>query len=172
MTYNSLVSKRFATYQFNIALLDNCTNVSLNTKEIKHHLSTSKQSHTCKNWRYELLSTISCLDDDVLYVPRDSSSDSLSSLKTPIFIISDHVSCPQRPSHKQSEMKYPMFEVWTRKHKLTKIFTSNTSFHIGFTVLSFVFVRNVLAPTGNRKKYHHELFMSYGAHTVRYSLVF
>ena len=114
MTYNSLVSKRFATYQFNIALLDNCTNISLNTKEIKHHLSTSKQSHTCKNWRYELLSTNSCLDDYLLYVPRDSSSDTLSSSKTPIFIISDHVSCPQRPSlkqseTKQSEMKYPMF---------------------------------------------------------------
>ena len=166
MTYNSLVSKRFATYQFNIALLDNCTNVSLNTKEIKHHLSTSKQSHTCKNWRYELLSTISCLDDDVLYVPRDSSSDSLSSLKTPIFIISDHVSCPQRPSLKQSEtkqleMKYPMFEVWTRNYKPIKIFTLNTSFHIGFTVLSFVFMQNVLAPTGNRKKYHHELWCTY-----------
>ena len=92
-------------------------------------------------------------------------------------LFSDHVSCPQRPSHKQSEtkqseMKYPMFEVWTKNHKPIKIFTSNTSFHIGFTVLSFVFVRNVLAPTGNRKKYHHELFMSYGAHTVRYSLVF
>ena len=81
-------------------------------------------------------------------------------------IFSDHVSCPQRPSHKQSEtkqseMKYPMFEVWTRNHKLTKIFTSNTSFHIGFTVLSFVFVQNVLAPTGNRKKYHHELWCTY-----------
>ena len=77
-------------------------------------------------------------------------------------LFSDHVSCPQRPSHKQSEtkqseMKYPMFEVWTRNHKPIKIFTSNTSFHIGFTVLSFVFVRNVLAPTGNRKKYHHRL---------------
>ena len=77
-------------------------------------------------------------------------------------LFSDHVSCPQRPSHKQSEtkqseMKYPMFEVWTKNHKPIKIFTSNTSFHIGFTVLSFVFVRNVLAPTGNRKKYHHRL---------------
>ena len=85
------------------------------------------------------------------------------------FIFSDHVSFLQRPSHKQSEtkqseMKYPMFEVWTRNHKLTKIFTSITSFHIRFTVLSFVFVWNVLAPTGNRKKYHHELS---GAHTVR-----
>ena len=82
MTYNSLVSERFATYQINIALLDNGTNISLNTREIKHHLSTSKQSH--KNWRYELLSTNSCLDDT--YVPRDSSSDALSSSKTPIFI--------------------------------------------------------------------------------------
>ena len=77
-------------------------------------------------------------------------------------LFSDHVSCPQRPSHKQSEtkqseMKYPTFEVWTSNHKPIKIFTSNTSFHIGFTVLSFVFVRNVLAPTGNRKKYHHRL---------------
>ena len=61
MTYNSLVSERFATYQINIALLDNGTDISLNTREIKHHLSTSKQSH--KNWRYELLSTNSCLDD-------------------------------------------------------------------------------------------------------------
>ena len=26
-------------------------------------------------------------------------------------IFSDHVSCPQRPSQKQSEIKYPMFEV-------------------------------------------------------------
>ena len=136
--------------------------------EIIHHLSTSKQSHTCtcKNWRYELLSNDSCLDDYLLYLPRDSSSDALSSQKTPIFIISDHVSCPQRPSHKQSEtkqseMKYPMFEVWTRNHKPIKIFTSNTSFHIGFTVLSFVFVQNVLAPTGNRKKYHHELWCTY-----------
>ena len=61
MTYNSLVSERFATYQINIALLDNGTNISFNTREIKHHLSTSKQLH--KNWRYELLSTNSCLDD-------------------------------------------------------------------------------------------------------------
>ena len=81
-------------------------------------------------------------------------------------LFSDHVSCPQRPSHKQSEtkqseMKYPMFEVWTKNHKPIKIFTSNTSFHIGFTVLSFVFVQNVLAPTGNRKKYHHELWCTY-----------
>ena len=73
MTYNSLVSERFATYQINIALLDNGTDISLNTREIKHHLSTSKQLH--KNWRYELLSTNSCLDDYLLYDPRDSSSD-------------------------------------------------------------------------------------------------
>ena len=72
MTYNSLVSERFATYQFNIALLDNGTNVSLNTKEIKHNLSTSKQSHTCKNWRYELLFTNSSLDAYLLYISRDS----------------------------------------------------------------------------------------------------
>ena len=65
------------------------------------------------------------------------------------FIFSDHVSFLQRPSHKQSEtkqseMKYSIY-----------------SFHIWFTVLSFVFVWNVLAPTGNRKKYHHELWCTY-----------
>ena len=43
----------------------------------------------------------------------------------------------------------------------SKIFTLNTSFHIGFTVLSFVFMQNVLAPTGIRKKYHHELWCTY-----------
>ena len=60
------------------------------------------------------------------------------------FIFSDHVSFLQRPSHKQSEMKYSIY-----------------SFHIQFTVLSFVSVWNVLAPTGNRKKYHHELWCTY-----------
>ena len=115
MTYNSLVRKRFATYQFNIALLDNCTNVSLNTKEIKHHLSTSKQSHTCKNWRYELLSTNSCLDDYLQYCAlQEIHPQTLSLHQRHQSIFSDHVSCPQRPSlkqseTKQSEMKYPMF---------------------------------------------------------------
>ena len=106
MAYNSLVSKRFATYQFNIALLDNCTNVSLNTKEIKHHLSTSKQSHTCKNWRYELLSTNSCLDDYLQYCAlQEIHPQTLSLHQRHQSIFSDHVSCPQRPTKKQSDTK-------------------------------------------------------------------
>ena len=91
-------------------------------------------------------------------------------------LFSDHVSCPQRPLHKQSgTFRNEISHVWSmdyRNHKPIKIFTSNTLSHIRFTVLSFVSVWNVLAPTDNKKKYHHELFMSYGAHTVRYSLVF
>ena len=59
-----------------------------------------------------------------------------------------------------------MFEVWTKNHKPIKIFTSNVSFHIGFTVLSFVFVSWLPLAT------ERNIIMSYGAHTVRYSLVF
>ena len=80
-------------------------------------------------------------------------------------LFSDHVSCPQRPLHKQSgTFRNEISHVWSmdyRNHKPIKIFTSNTLSHIRFTVLSFVSVWNVLAPTGNRKKYHHELWCTY-----------
>ena len=116
MTYNSLVSKRFATYQFNIALLDNCTNVSLNTKEIKHHLSTSKQSHTCKNWRYELLLYQFMFGWLLTVRSKRFIIRCLVFIKdTYLYFLTMWVVHKGLYTNNQehSEMKYPMFEVWT-----------------------------------------------------------
>ena len=65
-------------------------------------------------------------------------------------------------NQEHSEMKYPMFEVWT-------IGTTNPSKSLPQTLYPIsdslccpiVSVWNVLAPTGNRKKYHHELWCTY-----------
>ena len=137
MTYNSLVSKRFATYQSNIALLDNCTNVSLNTKEIKHHLSTSKQSHTCKNWRYELLSTNSCLDDYLQYCAlQEIHPQTLSLHQRHQSIFSDHVSSVHKGLQKNSQTQNN--QKWNNQCLKYGLRTTNPSKSLPWT-LHFIF---------------------------------
>ena len=98
MTYNSLVSKRFATYQSNIALLDNCTNVSLNTEEIKHHLSTSNSHIHVKTEDMSCFLLIHVWMITYCMI-QEIHHQTLSLNQRHQSLFSDHVSCPQRPNH-------------------------------------------------------------------------
>ena len=156
MTYNSLISKRFATYQFNIAFLDNCTNVSLNTKEIKHycqhqnsHIHVKTGDMSCFLLIHTWVITYCMFQEIHHHILKVFIKDTnLYFLTMWVFCKGLHIN-----NQKQNNQNWNIPYI----HSILDSLCCPLSL-CGMSWLPLATERNII--------------MNYGAHTVRYSLVF